>query len=419
MEAIVGLIEKGLPEDLADKMVSVSPGDEFGAVVYNRLPPQLQESIDPFDEDFKRDFVLMGIVPTISGLLFNTTFKYREGKVYYPNLYGLVVAKAGSSKSLMTYGEYLYQDILTTKTLFKIPGDSSSAAFLKFLIETGGVGMFLESEIDTLTKGFEQKWGDHSDLFRLGFENETVSKMRAGDESPLIVQNPRFAIALSGTPNQVGALIKSYSNGMFSRFMLYIHKGVKGYKNWGDCLDSSSYEAVQDTLSDIGDNLYDSQWHYSFEVKFQRDFIALADVVGAYWEGHYGDDDDMRAVCRRGVVMAIKIAVVFTFLKQMDTIESSAPFYADIECLVAAIAMVSVSIANASEYIFKAREEQLPHEVRAIYQSLPKDREFSTAEAKAITDGFGIHPSTTQRTLMKLCGAEFLRQVKHGVYSAL
>lgn len=415
MDALVTL-DSMAQEDLASYLQQCRTGQTFGSFVYNKLPNQVVSWIDGFEQDYQRDFILLGTLPVIGSLLFNTTFVYRNGKVYYPNWNSIIVAGPGSNKSLMAYGEQLMED-LGNDVLFKAPGDTSAAGMMKFFGKTVGVGCFLETEIDSISKGFEQKWGDYSDLLRKGWENETISKYRASDEMPLVVSNPRFSVALSGTPDQVSSLISGHENGLFSRFFIYEYRASTGWKDWSSSNSMiDTYDGLKANLKELGLNLYESQINYEFKAEFDEHCVCLTNTAGNVLWGKYEYDQGLSASVYRAVVMAMKIAIGLSFVRFIDSMSADEPLEVSSEDLVAALAMVGVSMANAKGYIEVSREAKLKPDRRNFFRSLPRGRNFTTSEAIAIGAENHLKERTVYDHLNFLLGEKMIVKLVKGVY---
>src|SRR5690606_14575639 len=101
----------------------------------------------------------------------------------------------------------------------------------QLLADNGGQGLILETEGDTLAQTFKTDYGNYSDGFRKAFHHETISYFRRTDREYVDIENPKVSAALSGTPSQVGSLIHTCENGLFSRFMFYCLNTKGVWKN--------------------------------------------------------------------------------------------------------------------------------------------------------------------------------------------
>ena len=193
-----------------------------------------------------RDVFALGGLAVLSGCAPNVVGRYGHSP-YGPNLYLFVVAPAASEKGVLAHARALgepidqarraqYQEELKAwkeekkedadtagpkprRRLLFISGDTSASALVRQLDANGGDGVMLESEADTLSQTLGKEYGTYSDVLRKAHAHEPVSLNRVEDE--IHVGAPRLSLALSGTPNQLGRLIPSAEDGLFSRFVVY------------------------------------------------------------------------------------------------------------------------------------------------------------------------------------------------------
>ena len=95
----------------------------------------------------------------------------------------------------------------------------------------GGIGLIFETEADTLSNSMKQEWGSFSDVLRKAFHNEYISQARRNNNEYFEVNEPKFSICLTGTNEQVGRLITSTEDGLFSRFLFYSFATEFKWKN--------------------------------------------------------------------------------------------------------------------------------------------------------------------------------------------
>jgi hypothetical protein len=404
-------------EKLVAYIENAESGDNFGFEVYNKLPLPLLKMTDNFEENHQKDFFLLGVIPTLSSLIFNTTFTYRNGKVYSPNWNSLVIAGPSSFKSIMAMARKLLIDVDENKGLFSIPGNISSAALLKFTSSTNGKGCVIETEIDTVTSAIDQNWGDHSVIYRNAFENETISKLRISDEKPMVVKNPKFSIALSGTPNQVHGLLKGYENGMFSRFFIYRYNSVNSWKDWNPNEKTLDFSELESEMASLGLRVYESQEEKEYKLTLSDYCYDLVNTAGQTFERIYGNDENFKATIFRGIVIAIKMTAALSFVRDLENSSPEDELIAHPEDLWASLAMVSVSIANAASYIFDEREEGIRPERKNFLEAMPKDHPFSTSLAIKIgLQKLSIEKRAVMDSLAFLVKKKLILKLKKGLY---
>ena len=147
----------------------------------------------------------------------------RPHHTYCPELLTMIVAPAASGKGVMNYGRLLLQAIegKNGKQVY-IPANSSASALIKVMEKYDGRGIVFATEMDTLTQTLRAAYGQFGDIVRCIFEHETVSQLRRQNNEFIEIRNPRIAMLLSGTPNQVAPLLRNRENGLMSRFGCYV-----------------------------------------------------------------------------------------------------------------------------------------------------------------------------------------------------
>jgi len=232
----------------------------FPDKVYHSLPKFIQDLCTPFVSKRERDVALLGILAVLSSIFKNVKGSYSRQTIY-SNLFVVVLAPPASGKGVLKYAKEIIMPLQAKlleeyknrkkeqgdaesvedaersnkvkRKLLIIPGNTSNAAMIKHLSDNDGSGLIFETEIDTLTIVLKNDWGDFSDLLRKAFHAEAISLSRKKEDEYLNVDKPKLAIALSGTPSQIRALIPSVENGLFSRVLFYVFDEEPKWKGVG------------------------------------------------------------------------------------------------------------------------------------------------------------------------------------------
>ena len=226
----------------------------------NQLPKLLEDALSVAPEGEMRDMLLLSLLTNCAYALPAMRMLHgRPHHTYSPELLTMVVAPAASGKGVMNYGRLLLQAIegKNGKKVY-IPANSSASALLKVMEEYDGRGIVFATEMDTLTQTLRAAYGHFGDIVRCIFEHETVSQLRRQNNEFIEIRNPRIAMLLSGTPNQVAPLLRNRENGLMSRFACYVVNNRVGFNDdvWDvDCQDNTPQEAIlYDRLStELGD----------------------------------------------------------------------------------------------------------------------------------------------------------------------
>ena len=224
----------------------------FPQFVYDNLCPFFSEIIANCKSIDDRDMMLMGAITCLSATLHNVVGEY-DGENICPMLFFFVMADAGMGKGSLNYCRELvvpiHKELYETseeeireyrmlqkqadkddsslpesephrRTLF-IPTNSSAAAVIEQLDYNGGIGLFFDTECDTLTSVLKSDYGDYSIILRKGFHQETIDIARRKDDERRVIEHPMIALCISGTPDQLLALTPTAENGTFSRIICY------------------------------------------------------------------------------------------------------------------------------------------------------------------------------------------------------
>ncbi len=241
--------------------------DYFSDEVYSNLPPDLQEICKVFKDKRRKDVCLIGMITALSAAF--TRFRFHHGtdgevREYSPHIFSIVLGTAGSGKSTTRYGMTLVEKIsaraieIHKQSLAKFKtdkreydseirkkdrnslvilteptkppkirfamsaSDTTQAALVEILNDNPAGGFAYDSEVDTMVQGNAKKdFGGFSDVLRKVFHHEPLARQRKGDNETYIVKDPRLAVMLSGTQDQLRKLINAEKNGLFSRFWYY------------------------------------------------------------------------------------------------------------------------------------------------------------------------------------------------------
>lgn len=235
-----------------------------------RWPRLLQQAIDCGASRAQRDILLLGAI-TVAGATLNklVCFNYSH-KDYYPCLQTFVVAPPASGKGVLAWTRQLagpihdelftsylrkMTDYRTEKTrwdcmgkekskypepeqprmkLFFIAGDNSGTGMQENLMDSEGTGLICESEADTVSTAIGADYGHWSHTLRKAFDHDPLSYNRRANHEYRECNQLLLSVLLSGTPAQLGPLIPSPENGLFSRQLFYYMPPISEWTNQFD-----------------------------------------------------------------------------------------------------------------------------------------------------------------------------------------
>lgn len=315
--------------------------------VYNRLPQELQNLTQNF-EGRERDIVLISSLVVLSNC-FPNIYGIYDGDRVYPQLYGVIVAPAASGKGVMNYSRILiekihkkiFQESLiefrenqkssrksgnfeSTEMRVKIlPANISTSEMYSYLGSSNHGLIIIESEADTMSNMLKNDWSNYSDVLRKAFHHEPVSISRKMDKVFENIDEPKLAMLVSGTPDQLQPLIKSKENGLFSRFIVYNFDEISPFKNVFD-RNKRNNKAAFENFGEVIYNTYErltemkSLIEFSFTENQESKFIELIkpirnDIIENHAEGFISN------VHRHGLIF-YRLAMILAIIRNLDNI---------------------------------------------------------------------------------------------------
>lgn len=324
----------------------------------DKLPPLLRKVMAKSLSAADADLLLLGSLTCLSACMPHLCGVY-DGMTVFSNLFFFANAPASSGKGRLSLCKLLvmpihqalrqeysalyaeYRRNLAIYTLNKksgefeepheppllmlfIPANSSATIVYQMLNENEGTGLIFETEGDTLANTFSSDHGDFSPGLRQAFHHETISYARRKDKEYVELNQPKFSVLLSGTPQQVNNLIKDAENGLFSRFMFYCMPFNLGWRNpfsvkdkddtldayfgkLGETFFSKVYKPLKTMAGDVMVVLTEAQ---------EQRFNAFFEWAQQSYYALFGNDI-VGSVRRLGLI-AFRIAMILTALRLED-----------------------------------------------------------------------------------------------------
>ncbi len=386
--------------DVLHRTPSLSQDDLKG------MPTVVRRFFDAVGGNRPRDVFALSAIASLSGSMPNVWGRYAMSE-YSPNLYIYVIAPPGSEKSVMNYSRELVRFIHDKKVeesqkqkkdwkskvrqfeVMKrrrsrngegeeiplvdpgpeppdhrliVPGDLSAAVLVRLLAATGEAILF-ETEADTLANTFKREWGQYDDKLRKAHGNEPVADLRLGGERE--ARKPRLSVVLSGTPDQLPAVVPSVENGLWSRFIYYGY-APDNPSEWRDVrpkpgLDISEllsrsqadvmalYDILESRAAPLQVTLSDEQW-------VQLNEVGEAIKNSLYSAFGYAGS----STAHRAMLHVFRIAMVLTIWNAYDSkhdLASSATIEADSASFGSAIS-IGQKVAEHAELLLSALTAQ-------------------------------------------------------------
>jgi len=404
---------------------------------FDLLPKLLQEGCNQFTVKRERDMFLLGALVLISGSLPNVYSVYDRKKVFCP-IYAMVIAPPASGKGVLldsmkyieSIQEYysdkfknqfnnykLLSDLaksddtvkVPTKPVqrrFVIPANSSSAAFMKLLQNSNGEAIIFETEADSLSATLKNDWGNYSDILRKGFHHEPITASRIDDEVHIDIKNPKLALLISGTLDQVSAMkLDDPINGLQSRFLFYFFESLPRFKNvspFNQSYNLTSFDKLGPQilaiyqfleLNEYEVRLTETQWHL-----FRKYFESKTDNLVKEYNLFFNS-----MVTRFGLI-AYRLIMIMTTLRHYENGIPSSPIYCSNEDIRVVYHLMETFIQHGTSVFHlgqKSEKDLIMAQYMEFFKILPTNREFSRQEA--IDLGTHLFSSATiDRRLNKL-----------------
>ena len=422
--------------------------------IYDVLPPTLKEACNVF-KGRERDVFLTSALSVISGGLHNVSGLY-SNEIVFSNLFSIIIAPPASGKGVMKYSKQLgdcYHDFLINQsreglkeykkekrifdlkvkkaktdqaiealiepekpksTMFFIPGDTSSAMIVKHLEDNDGMGCICETEADALTNALKQEWGGFSNIIRKGFQAEVISQSRKTDLEYTEIKEPKFSLALTGTPNQLDLLMTSVQDGLFSRVLFYSFNAAP---IWKTTYTSRKSRSNKEIFEEYSINLCD---------KFKSNSVqkfAMTEEQGLELDNTFEElllhntalyDENAGSTVKRLGLMCYKIAMTLSAIRSDDNeINCSNEDFNTAMYLVKDVYLVHG--INMFNRITKTSKD-LNTTQTALYIWIETKEIFKRAEILEQAILLDVKDRTLSDILKRFIELKLIEKVSHGVY---
>ena len=422
----------------------------IGDDLYTRLPALLKRGAAEFSDKRERDVFLLSALTTLGGVFTNVSGNYGQSH-HYTTLYLFVCAEAASGKGSMTFAKQLIEplsDYLSNSSAgftsngvnalreqknlrwargerILISGNASSAALQQRLNALGGRGIIFSTEADTLSSSLGQDWGNFSDLLRKGFHHEYVDSLRVNQGSNTVIPNPRFSVALAGTPQQLPLLLKSVENGLVSRFLFYVFSTEFEWRDMTPTTNADG-QSTQDVFRLLGAELLEffkrievcelqvelspRQWE-----EFNRSYDAGVKKLKKEGMSY------LRSSIVRLATITHRVAMILSVLRLMDE-KGEIGNRQSISCSDLDLKLafqITMPLVHHLIAVYKSLDSAKPTKTDVsskLLDILPEGVEFSRKEAQSYAHQLGYSKRSIDSALQKLRDIGKLEQPKSGFY---
>lgn len=431
--------------------------------LYQNMPDLLSECILEECTSRERDISFLSDLTALSAVL-PYTFGIYNHKKYSPHLYCVVIAPAGSGKSIAQTGRYLIEDIhsqilldsdqqqrnyknahnawqaqLSRKNkeenkrpeepqvppfrMLIIPATTSYTRMQIQMQDNGTQGSIIfDTEAQTLSNANHLDCGNFDNIICKCFEHENIdSSYKVNGIRPIYIRHPMLALFLTGTPGQLSGLLESSENGLASRMLYYTYREMPYWKEMGD--NSDSFEEHFKTLAQRVSLLYNfclnhpvmfhfsnTQWRH-LNTQFSQ---LLANVS-------LESNDDLQAVIKRYAFLVMRISMIQTRIRQFENNDISPDIYCtdidfehSLEIVLSCYEHSRLLLSSMPSYSSQALKN--PDINKNFINELPV--QFTREDANQLGVKYNFNPRRISRLLKAAIGLR-INKIAHGVYQKI
>ena len=442
--------------------------------VFKMLPGPLKGAIEQYDSNEEKSIALLSSLTTVAAGLHDVRIPFRK-KEYHCNLFQVIVGPPASNKGIALHSrvildkvqirlkrQYLVDkakylkamhdrkekenqesiDSLEAKESVEIniesesssnnnydhlevtltepnqkhiilPSDISSAALVDLVEKNDGFGLIFDSEAQTILNTFKQDWGANlTSMLLKTFENEPLELARKSLKSMISIPEPRLSVLLTGNPEHLSGLVKSITNGLYSRFCIYQTQKI-GWMDIKQNENNKNYLEGYGELSTIVGNLNESLstgLYIHFRLTgdqiemFNKYFGSLDGILSAEI------DTNFSSVVKRMGVVCYRICSLLGALRNHASLNPS------LECsnedFAVALTVCSTLLKHSVYTFMTSAETNLP--LVKFYNQLPS--RFTRKEAQVLASDMEIKVRTMDMYLKELISNNKLRKASHAIY---
>ncbi len=420
--------------------------------IYNRLPKELKSLTENF-EGREKDIVLTSTIGVLSNCLPNV-YGYYSGDKIYPHLFVIIIAPPASGKGTMNYARLLIQDIhnkiisdskkehtdcqerkkkkkkdsedepCSPIRIKILPANTSTAEMYSYLGSSKYGLLIMESEADTMGQMLNNDWSNYSDVLRKVFHHEPISISRKMEKVFEDIPEPKLAMVISGTPDQLKPIIQSKQNGLYSRFIIYSFDEISKFK---DVFAPKNKES-KDVFRIIGKDIFDLYGHLA-KLKEPLEFLLtlkqrekfLKRIEPIHSDITKNTEDFTPNLYRHGLIM-FRIAMIFTVIRNRENIiNGQYSLVCSNEDFITAFYLTKTLLRH-SLYVFKTLDNGfLSIQDENILDDLGNNelKEFGRKGAILVGQKYGVPERTIDDKLSKWQKRKIIRKVRKGVYKKL
>lgn len=443
--------------------------------VFKMLPDPLKGAIEQYDSNEEKSIALLSSLTTVAAGLHNIRIPFRK-KEYHCNLFQVIVGPPASNKGITLHSrvildkvqirlkrQYLVDKAKHLKALHDrkekenqksidsldvkkseeiniesesssnnnnydhlevsltepnqkhiiLPSDISSAALVDLVEKNDGFGLIFDSEAQTILNTFKQDWGANlTSMLLKTFENEPLELARKSLKSMISIPEPRLSVLLTGNPEHLSGLVKSITNGLYSRFCIYQTQKI----GWMDIKQNENnknylegYGELSTIVGDLNESLSTGLY---IQFRLTGDQIEMFNKFFGSLDGILSSeiDTNFSSVVKRMGVICYRICSL------LGAMRNHASLNRHLECsnedFAVALSVCSTLLKHSVYTFMTSAETNLP--LVKFYSQLPT--RFTRKEAQIVASDMEVKVRTMDLYLKELISNNKLRKASHGIY---
>ena len=433
--------------------------------LYNNLPSLLDKCILEDLTPREKDVALLASITALSAAL-PCTFGMYNKKLFSPHLFNIIIAPAGSGKSIAQVGRYLldniHEHIYQTSVLaqksyrkehdkwlrecnnhkrgkneeaptvmdepeappFKmliIPGSTSYTRMQMQLRDNDSMGgIIIDTEAQTLSTANHLDCGNFDDMLRKAFEHENIdSSFKSNGMVPISIRHPKMAMLLTGTPAQLNDLLSNSENGLGSRVLFYTFREDPKWKEMGE--DSFSFEDYFKERAVEVAELYQFCMEHPVTFSFTKKQWGMLNQTFAHLlsEVAINGNDNLQAVVKRYAFITMRVSMIQTRIRQFENKDLSQDIFCNDIDFERSIRLVLCCYEHSRLLLMSMSSKTVntlknPDEIKDFIDELPDT--FTTEEAQILAEKHGFSTRKVTRVLKALISVN-INKLSHGLYT--
>ena len=295
-----------------------------------------------------------------------------------------------------------------------LPADISASALVDLIHTNDGSGLIFDSEAQTILNTFKQEWGSNLvSILLKAFENEPVELSRRSMDSLISIEKPKLSVLLTGNPEHLYGLVKAISNGLYSRFAIYLTQKT-GWKDINQEENDKDYLKGYKYLSEIIDVLNNQLTTVETEFSLTKDQLKYFNYFFGNLDRILSEtiDSNFSSVVKRQAVMFYRFCAVLTAIRFTENLNSK--IICTDEDFITVIFLCSTLLQH-SIYTFLTKAEE-KNQTDEFIDLLPDS--FNRKEAMDVAKFQKISLRRMDNYLKESIGKK-LRKIRHGEYEKI